>query len=248
MGEITRRWSFENPEYGGAFALTIREPALTGDSLGLKTWGSSYVLARLLHEFSAGPLAHLLPPRAYPTEILELGSGTGLLGLAAAAIWRASVVLTDLPGILPNLSHNAELNRATIEPRGGRAEAAALTWGGSEDESDPRFSDGCRFELVLVADPLYDDDHPALLSSAIDAQLGLGPDARVLTMVPQRDDITKGLLSAFKKEMARLDASLRCIDEGTVPGEDDWGDHGDDDETRRVGFWWGVFKRDTLEG
>ena len=245
MGEITRQWPFENPEYG-AFALTIREPTLTGDSLGLKTWGSSYVLARLLHEFSAGTLAHLLPPRAPPRDILELGSGTGLLGLAAAAIWRANVVLTDLPGILSNLAHNAELNMATIEARGGRAEAAALTWGINTDESDPRFSDGRRFELVLAADSLYDDDHPALLSSTIDVQLGLGTDARVLAMVPQRDDITEELLSAFKKEMAGLNASLRCIDEGTVPGEDDWGDQGDDDETRRLGFWWGVFKRDTL--
>lgn len=247
MGEITRRWPFENPGYG-TFSLTIREPSLTGDSLGLKTWGSSYALARLLHELSAGPLAHPLSAGAGPTEILELGSGTGLLGLAAAAIWRTNVVLTDLPGILPNLAHNAELNRETIEGRGGHAEATVLTWGGREDESDPRFAAGRRFELVLVADPLYDDDHPALLTGAIDAQLGLGPDARALAMVPQRDDITKGLLSSFRQEMACLGAALRCVDEGIVPGEDDWGDHGDDDETRRVGFWWGVFKRDALEG
>jgi hypothetical protein len=148
MGEITRRWPFEIDGYG-AFSLTIREPPLTGDSLGLKTWGSSYALAQLLHEIAAGPLAHLFLPGALstPEEVLELGSGTGLLGLAAACIWRTSVVLTDLPNIVPNLSHNASLNREVVDGRGGRAEVAALTWGGGEDDTDPRFRALNRYQV-----------------------------------------------------------------------------------------------------
>ena len=142
MGEITRCWPFEDPGYG-AFNLAIREPPLTGDSLGLKTWGSSYALARLLHEFTAaGPLAHLFVPGALstPDEVLELGSGTGLLGLAAACVWKASVVLTDLPNITPNLAHNASLNQAVVEASGGRVEVAPLTWGSSdEQDTDERF-------------------------------------------------------------------------------------------------------------
>ena len=144
MGEIIRRWPFESQEYG-TFSLTIREPPLTGDSLGLKTWGSSYVLAQLLHLFAVGPLAHLLQKAGRhggPPEILELGAGTGLLGLAAACVWKASVVLTDLPVIVPNLAHNVELNRAVVEERGGKAEATTLTWGGDEHDSDTRFSAG----------------------------------------------------------------------------------------------------------
>lgn len=140
MGEITRRWPFQSQDYG-AFSLTIREPPLTGDALGLKTWGSSYALAHLLHEFSAGPLAHLFVPGAnsLPEGVLELGSGTGLLGLAAAYIWKASVVLTDLPAIIPNLAHNVSLNREVVEARGGRVGVAPLTWGGGEQDIDPRF-------------------------------------------------------------------------------------------------------------
>ncbi len=65
--------------------------------------------------------------------MLELGSGTGLLGLAAAAIWRADVVLSDLPSILPNLASNADRNRPTVEARGGRIRAGALTWGGEAE-------------------------------------------------------------------------------------------------------------------
>ncbi|KAM7224353.1 putative methyltransferase domain containing protein [Rhypophila decipiens] len=247
MGEITRNWPFKDPSYG-EFSLTIREPPLTGDSLGLKTWGSSYVLAQLLPRFALGPLAHLLlddvGTRAHAVEVLELGSGTGLLGLAAAASWQARVVLTDLPTIISNLAFNADLNRQTIEVHGGRVDTAPLTWGGEEDEIDPRFRSTNHYKLIIVADPLYDDDHPALLAGAINEQLSLGSDSRVLVMVPQRDETTKGLLATLRTEMLQQSSPLVCEEESIVAGEDDWGDDGDDDDSKRVGFWWGIFRRD----
>lgn len=49
------------------------------------------------------------------SSILELGSGTGLAGIAAAAIFQnASVVLTDLDIALPALRHNVSLNSEWI--------------------------------------------------------------------------------------------------------------------------------------
>jgi hypothetical protein len=94
-----------------------------------------------------------------------------------------------------------------------------------------------------VADPLYDDDHPALLTSAIDEQLALNADARVLIMVPQRDEITKGFLGTLRNELSQRPSPLHCLEEDIVNGQDDWGEDHDDDETRHVGFWWGIFGR-----
>jgi hypothetical protein len=97
-----------------------------------------------------------------------------------------------------------------------------------------------------VADPLYDDDHPGLLSSAIDEQLARNSNARVLVMVPQRDETTKGLLGTLRNELAQRTTPLLCLEESVVGGQDDWGhDHDHDDEdTQNVGFWWGIFGRD----
>ncbi|KAK1828516.1 putative methyltransferase-domain-containing protein [Podospora conica] len=232
MGEITRQWPFPT------FTLSIREPPLTGDALGLKTWTSSYILAQLLPSLALHlfPASHPLPP----PKILELGAGTGLLGLAAACLWRgADVVLTDLPLIVPNLAHNVALNRAAVEACGGGAvEAAALTWGG---EVDARFARGERYQLIIVADPLYDDDHPGLLAGAIHSQLGLDGEARVLVMVPQRDATTRGLHAAFRAAMAEQEVPMVCRQEAMVAGEDSWGDAGDDAGSE--GFWWGIFGR-----
>lgn len=137
MGEITRRWPFEGESYP-PFDLVVREPPLTGDNLGLKTWGSSYVLAQMLDTIAHQSLSRLLGPSCSTPKptVLELGSGTGLLGLAAATIWQTRVLLSDLPEIVPNLAHNVAANRSMVEGFGGSVESGALTWGGEEDEID----------------------------------------------------------------------------------------------------------------
>ena len=155
MGEITRRWPFRN-EAGPSFELIIREPPIVGDCLGLKTWGSSYVLAQSLDQIALQSLSHLLGLDQLgipvsPVNVLELGSGTGLLGMAAAALWKTHVVLTDLPDIVANLTFNVESNSPTIEALGGRVEAGALTWGGTGEDDLQIFSEKNQFQVSICS-------------------------------------------------------------------------------------------------
>lgn len=151
MGEVTRRWPFEGD--GAAcepFELIIKEPALTGDSLGFKTWGSSYVLSRYLPRLAATSLFKIFDETLGqpPPTVLELGSGTGLLGVAAAAFWQTHVILSDLPNIVPNLKDNMEKNKDLIESRGGSMSVGPLTWGGEEDEIDQElFGESFQFKV-----------------------------------------------------------------------------------------------------
>ncbi|KAL7620692.1 Protein-lysine N-methyltransferase rrg1 [Parahypoxylon ruwenzoriense] len=240
MGEITRSWPFET-QASTPFNLIIREPPITGDCLGLKTWGSSYLLAQSLDKIAKDSLSHLLNP-GHPNlslSVLELGSGTGLLGMAAAAIWQTDVILSDLPNIMSNLAHNVESNRSTIEVLGGRVDSGALTWG-SDDDIAERFSAGNHFKIILAADPLYDDDHPGLLSSAIHSHLANDKDARVVMMVPQRDLTTKRLLATFISTVALGESGLTILEEHILVGQDDWDEDG---ESSDVKCWWAVLGR-----
>jgi hypothetical protein len=132
MAEITRTFCIpdEKPDTP-ALAIKIYEPSLTEDNLGLKTWASSYLLAKRLSTLArTHRVLHQLRESSKSSGfgILELGSGTGLVGLAAAAVLSCPVVLTDLPSIVPNLRTNIENNSAIVVAHGGSPRAEILNW------------------------------------------------------------------------------------------------------------------------
>ncbi|BGP47713.1 hypothetical protein JCM10450v2_003578 [Rhodotorula kratochvilovae] len=101
--------------------------SLDPTSVGLQSWGSSIILARMIaldpHEFGLGVPNH---------RALELGAGTGLLSL----VWKgmserlgapSEVFATDYhEGVLENLKRNVEANSAAITPIGSPADSPYL--------------------------------------------------------------------------------------------------------------------------
>lgn len=151
---MIRTWVIPNPDSRQEFKVEICEPPLTGDNLGLKTWGTAYVMAKNLEEIGRKYLQATLNPDSGSPRILELGAGTGLLGIAAAMLWAGSFTLTDLPQILPNLSSNVLRNKDKLV---GSVEVEVLVWADLE-QLEPELVRGRElFDVSISSPPLNMD-------------------------------------------------------------------------------------------
>lgn len=210
-----------------ALSIILHEPSLTEDNLGLKTWTSSLLLAQRLTECRKH-----IPSDC--SRVLELGAGTGLVGIAAACVWKARVLQTDLPEIVPNLLQNLAHNRDLIEEHHGRVDARTLDW---TDETDvPQHAEE-KYMVILAADPIYSPEHPKLLVSTVHRWICPDPNARFIVELPLRD--------RYDNEREDLRQTLRrfqfeLVVEGTDTGYDDW--HDRDGDPAVVKCWWSVWK------
>jgi predicted nicotinamide N-methyase len=81
-------------------------------------------------------------------KILELGAGTGLLGLACATLGASTVVLTDLPSILPSMQRSIKATGL-----GSICEARALDWNDADAVARLRKDLG-PFDMIVASDVL----------------------------------------------------------------------------------------------
>ena len=143
--------------------LRVREFSDYFFSSGCRVWDASAALARLIWDENA----------CQEKDVLELGAGIGLAGLAAAVDLARRVVLTDNePLLLPNLRHNAGNMRRQLseedweEP--ATLEVAQLDW--SDPPADLVATHGT-FDVILASDVVYSSGAVAGLVGAIRALL-----------------------------------------------------------------------------
>ncbi|PGH26486.1 hypothetical protein AJ80_01800 [Polytolypa hystricis UAMH7299] len=219
------------------FPITLHEPALTSDNLGMKTWVSSYLLSKRLSSLLIS--ASSLLPSTYknnrPLRALELGSGTGLVGLSFAALWgsAATVHLTDLEPIVPNLEHNVSLNDELLNKTGATVSTGVLDW---SIQPGPQPSAEEKYDVIVAADPLYSPEHPKWLVQTIKRWLSHDGDARVVAEMPLRDAYLPQI-EDFRQRMHSM--GLVVLKEGEEIGYDDW--EGKDGEALQVRCWWSVW-------
>nr|POE47018.1 protein-lysine n-methyltransferase rrg1 [Quercus suber] len=200
-------------------AIQISDPGdLQAENLPLETWGSAEILANQLHAF-----APALPKAddELTLPVLELGAGTGIAGLTAAAVWHTTSVLTDLPPILPGIQANVQLNQKLLTLQGGQALSGTLDWANPavlQLDQEQR-STWSKAQIILAADTVYSEDHPQLLCNAITTWLAPGSESRFIGCYPLR----VGYLDHIRDLWERLEASgLECVHEGREMAPAEW--------------------------
>ncbi|KAI9710595.1 MAG: hypothetical protein M1828_002146 [Chrysothrix sp. TS-e1954] len=225
--KVTTQISDEN------IGIRVGEPSLKRKELGLSTWGSSTVLANHLHrvpmQFKSATNHDGAEETASPSiDVLELGAGTGLVGIAAAAVWQANVMLTDVKGVVPNLAANVALNAKLLARSGAHGYAGTLDWGspdvliphGSTRSMDPQ-SLVSKPKVILAADTIYSEEIPAAFVNVVNLWLDRSSTSRLIMAYPMR----VACLDHIRELWQRLeDAGLHAIDEGREEVGVEWDD------------------------
>ena len=136
-------------------------------------WDASYMLAD-----------HLITQKCTTpgTNVLELGAGTGLAGIALAAVGGCAVTLTDRAELVPLMIDNLERNQDVVKQGGGKVETPrTLEWSTDEDVIAPNVRGA--FDVVLAADCVADIYDSSALLHTIHATLKPGGRAYLLSRV-----------------------------------------------------------------
>ncbi|KAG0087597.1 hypothetical protein BGZ92_007209 [Podila epicladia] len=178
-GAMTRTWTFRTtpPQ-----SLQIHDPSFTEGDVGFKTFGSAYLLSK---HIAHGDIPQLEPWTKSSTcsstlplpKILELGSGTGLVGFTATLFsdpHGPKVTLSDYhPNVLATLNHNSKLNHLDT-----RCEIKLLDWRDVLDGRKqrnaginvtlPETAESDRKDLIIGAEVVYDHGHAELVAHVVD--------------------------------------------------------------------------------
>ncbi|CAG0889402.1 unnamed protein product [Darwinula stevensoni] len=127
----------------GEVRPTLHIVQKTIGDVGCVVWDAALVLAKYLERLCSEEKDFLRGKK-----VLELGAGTGLVGLVAA-YFGGDVTLTDLPEMFPLLGENVRRNALICE---GRATSKVLIWGWDLGQSKNEIP---RPDIILVSDCIY---------------------------------------------------------------------------------------------
>lgn len=161
----------------------VLEQRRDGLGAGCVLWECGVVLAKFLDR----------EPLQLAKHVIELGSGCGLAGFAAAAL-GADVVCTDVADVANGvLAANAARNRDSVR---GNLKVAIFDW------QVP--SQLAKFELVLAADCVYNLKSVVPFVTAVSAVIQPKLGRALVAHKRRHDDVDEALVHAFEQANFRL--------------------------------------------
>ncbi|KAJ5373898.1 hypothetical protein N7517_005904 [Penicillium concentricum] len=186
-------------QYSGCEASPIQIWEETGNSIARHIWDAGLATVTYLHmicdiktttrygsnkgtEPKIPALKRVLSTnRTQPLQVVELGAGCGIVGIALATMLpNCSVILTDLPEVEDIVTRN--INAAQLATMSS-LQYQNLDWDDPPDELCPR-----PIELILVSDCTYNADSLPALVSALDRLVQTSPKAIILVALKRRHD------------------------------------------------------------
>lgn len=199
----------DQQHYIHSVSSTVVIRQFPSQGLSFQLWPAATTLVTLLDLHRSNPtnspFSSILPTT--PLRILELGSGTGLVGIAAAVALGANVTVTDLPHVLPNLQFNADANADALALHGGTVHVAPLSWGETGDVGII----GRDFDLILASDVVYHDHLYEPLLQTLRFLLGGESEKKKKKMV-----FVMAHLRRWKKESAFFKKARKLFDIDTI--------------------------------
>ncbi|RUS21957.1 putative methyltransferase-domain-containing protein [Endogone sp. FLAS-F59071] len=201
----TREYVFEDDKIA---PLTMHEDPVGTWACGIGNtiWDAGLVLSKYIEKLSSQPDQTIVKPEA---RVIELGSGTGLVGLVFAKCFTDAerVVLTDKAACLPLLRKNVKENVETGPE--SRVVTEELDWerldlGGSVLAG--------QYDVILLSDCLW---HPPLYEPLVKALSAVaGPSTMVLMAYEKRNfDEELAFFKLFSQKFAFKDVKAEEQDE-----------------------------------
>jgi predicted nicotinamide N-methyase len=167
-------------------------------SVGSWCWEAAICLAEYCYDHMFNQFKH--------KRIVEIGSGTGIVGLQVSAL-GGNVTLTDREEYLELINYNIKKNEQVLT---GKAEAKMLFWGDELDEQDDCFQN---LDFVIVANCVY---HSIELDELIKTICNLCPEnsrACLLCCYELRNDGIRQLVNEFHEKLIEKKFSVQFIDQ-----------------------------------
>ncbi|KAI8995731.1 putative methyltransferase-domain-containing protein [Gaertneriomyces semiglobifer] len=178
-----------------------QDPAgLLAAGVGATVWDSAICLAKYIEKVFRENPEYVETLRE--KRIVEVGAGTGLLGLAVATLLRdipSEVHLTDREIALPLLHKNASVWRSTQAASPLSVSVSALDWLAPPKPSTPQHDCFSPARLILLADCVYT---PSLYQPLVASLLSISDENTEILLAYEKRDFGKEMefFALFGKE------------------------------------------------